>query len=91
MRVPAGVAGGVGSLPLADPLEAARLVAGELPDFPHLPELPGRGAAAGMIGRAAALLVDLPVDLQPAGWRLVPSVGVADIRIDRIILNIDLE
>src|SRR4051812_50081564 len=28
-----------------------------------------------MIGRAAALLVDLPVDLQPVGWRLVDRPG----------------
>ena len=48
---------------------------GELPDFPHLFELPGRGAGSDMIGRTAALLVDLHVDLQPAGWRLVDRPG----------------
>jgi methionine synthase II (cobalamin-independent) len=61
----------VGSLPGDDPLEAARLVLGELPELPHLPELPARGAHADLAGRGAALLGDLPVDLQPAGWRLV--------------------
>jgi methionine synthase II (cobalamin-independent) len=61
---------GVGSLPGDDPLEAARLVLGELPELPHLPELPARGAHADLAGRGAALLADLPVDLQPAGWRL---------------------
>lgn len=66
---------GVGSLPLEDRDEAARIVVGELPDFPHLPELPARGAGADMIGRAASLLVDLHVDLQPSGWRLVSSTG----------------
>ena len=71
-----GPATGVGSLPGADPDEAVRLVVGELPDFAHLPELPGRGAGADILGRSAALLVDLAVDLTPAGWRLVPRSGV---------------
>ncbi|TFV65050.1 UNVERIFIED_ORG: methionine synthase [Bacillus sp. AZ43] len=71
-----GAATGVGSLPGTDPAEAVRLVVGELPDFAHLPELPARGAGADMIGRSAALLVDLAVDLTPAGWRLVPRPGI---------------
>ncbi|MGY2084681.1 methionine synthase [Blastococcus sp. SYSU DS0539] len=75
VAVPWGPATGVGSLPGTDPAEAVRLVAGELPEFAHLPELPGRGAGADMIGRTAALLVDLAVDLTPAGWRLVPRPG----------------
>jgi methionine synthase II (cobalamin-independent) len=49
---------------------------GELPEFAHLPELPGRGAGADLIGRSAALLVDVAVDLTPAGWRLVPRTGI---------------
>lgn len=68
---PYGTATGVGSLPGTDPLEAARWVLGELP-LPHVPELPGRGAHADLAGRGAALLTDLPVDLQPTGWRMVP-------------------
>jgi methionine synthase II (cobalamin-independent) len=75
-RVPWGPASGVGSLPGTDPAEALRLVVGELPEFAHLPELPGRGAGADLIGRSAALLVDLAVDLTPAGWRLVPRSGI---------------
>ena len=63
---------------------------GELPDFPHLPELPGRGAGADMIGRAAALLVDLYVDLTPAGWRLVSRPGV-DLRRAQEMLARDLD
>jgi methionine synthase II (cobalamin-independent) len=66
----------VGSLPGTDPAEALRLVVGELPEFAHLPELPGRGAGADLIGRSAALLVDVAVDLTPAGWRLVPRSGI---------------
>jgi len=87
---PWGSASGVGSLPGSDPAEAVRLVVGELPDFPHLPELPGRGAGADMIGRSAALLVDLSVDLTPAGWRLVPRPGI-DQRRAREFLDRDLD
>ena len=39
------------------------------------PETPGRGPGADIIGRAAGLLVDLPVDLQPSGWRFVDRPG----------------
>lgn len=72
---PVLTATGVGSLPGVDVAEATRLVLDELPNFPHLPELPGRGPHAGMVGRAAAVLVDLPVDLQPFGWRFVARPG----------------
>lgn len=73
---PPGSATGVGSLPGTDPLESARLVFGELADLPHLPELPSRGPGADLLGRAAALLVDLYVDRQPSGWRLVDRPGL---------------
>jgi hypothetical protein len=53
-----------------------RTVLGELPDLPYLPEVPGRGAPAGMTGRSVALLDGLAVDLQPAGWRLTSGPGV---------------
>ena len=66
---PPASATGVGSLPGADPAEALRLVFDELPDLPHLAELPARGPGADLTGRTAALLVDLPVELTPAGWR----------------------
>lgn len=66
-----GTATGIGSLPGDDPVEAARLVLGELP-VPHLPELPARGAHADLAGRGAALLEGLHVDVQPSGWRVVP-------------------
>jgi hypothetical protein len=67
-----------------------RLVLGELPEFPHLPELPGRGAGADLIGRTAALLVDLAVDLTPAGWRLVARPG-NDLRRAQEMLARDLD
>ncbi|SOD93139.1 methionine synthase [Blastococcus haudaquaticus] len=85
-----GPATGVGSLPGTDPAEATRLVVGELPDFAHLPELPGRGAGADLIGRSAALLVDLAFDLTPGGWRLVPRPGI-DQRRAREFLERDLD
>jgi methionine synthase II (cobalamin-independent) len=85
-----GPATGVGSLPGTDPAEAVRTVLGELPGLPHLPELPGRGAGADMIGRTAALLVDLAVDLTPAGWRLVPRPGI-DLRRGQEFLARDLD
>ena len=90
MSGPWGPATGVGSLPGDDPVEGLRLVLGELPDFPHLPELPGRGAGADLIGRTAALLVDIAVDLTPAGWRLVPRSGI-DQRRAREFLARDLD
>jgi methionine synthase II (cobalamin-independent) len=70
-----GAVTGIGGLPGTDPVEATRLVFGELPDLPHLPELPARGAGADMIGRSAAVLVDLPVEIVPSGWRLAAHRG----------------
>lgn len=83
---------GVGSWPGADPLEAARTVLGELGagHLPHLVELPARGPGADMTGRAAALLVELPVDLQPTGWRLVDRPG-RDLERARALLRADLD
>ena len=85
-----GSATGVGSLPGTDAPEAARIVFGELPDLPHLPELPARGPGADMIGRGAVLLVDLPVDLQTSGWRFVDRPG-HDLRRARDLLARDLD
>jgi methionine synthase II (cobalamin-independent) len=62
-------------MPGADPAEACRVVFGELPEFPLLPELPGRGPGADMIGRAAALLVDMPVQAVTGGWKLADRPG----------------
>ena len=71
---------GIGSLPGTDIDAAVALVFDSLPDLPHLPELPARGDGSDMIGRTAATLVDLHVDLQPAGWRLVPRAGLDERR-----------
>lgn len=88
--VPAGVATGIGSLPGTDPRAAAELTMGELPDFPHLPELPGRGAGADLIGRGAGILVDLPVELHTFGWRFTDAAG-RDLRLARELLDRDLD
>ncbi|WP_066295641.1 hypothetical protein [Arthrobacter luteolus] len=76
---PSGVtATGPGGWPGSDPVEAAKIIRGELGD-PHLPflmELPQRGIGADPVGRTAAMLVELPVDLQPHGWRLVDRPGI---------------
>jgi hypothetical protein len=72
---------------------AARLVfdeLGEAPHLPFLPELPDRGPGADLIGRTAALLVDMPVDLQPSGWRLVDHRG-RDLNRARSFLQQDLD
>jgi methionine synthase II (cobalamin-independent) len=66
---------GVGSHPGGDQAEAARVVFGEVPALPYLPELPGRGVGADMVGRTASLLVDLPVEVQPSGWRFTDRPG----------------
>jgi methionine synthase II (cobalamin-independent) len=43
--------------------------------MPYLPELPSRGPGADLVGRSAALLADLSVDLQPSGWRFTVRPG----------------
>jgi methionine synthase II (cobalamin-independent) len=87
---PPGAATGIGSLPGTDAAEAARLVFGELPDLPHLPELPDRGPGAELIGRSAALLTDVPVEIGPSGWRLVAHPG-RDLRRAQDLLARDLD
>ena len=85
-----GAATGLGSLPGTDPNEAARLVLGETPDLPYLPELPARGLGADMIGRTGSLLVELPVEWQPHGWTLTSRPG-RDVRRARDLLRRDVD
>ena len=90
------LATGIGSHPGDDAhgySEAVRVVLGELPPpigLPYVPELPGRGAAATMTGRAVALATDLAFDVQPAGWRLTDAEGI-DQRRARSLLAQDLD
>ncbi|MEV7118289.1 methionine synthase [Kitasatospora griseola] len=71
----AGAATGVGSMPGGDVREMARGVTAELEQLPHLPELPGRGPGADMIGRGAGLLTELFVQTEPSGWRFTDHPG----------------
>lgn len=68
---------GLGPWPGEDPVEAARIVRGELgsPHVPFLAELPDRGVGSDALGRTASLLVEMAVDVQPYGWRLVDRPG----------------
>jgi methionine synthase II (cobalamin-independent) len=77
-------------MPGGNPLETARLIFDEVPDLPFLAELPGRGPGADMIGRTAALLVDLPADVTPRGWRIADHPG-RDMRRARTMLSSDLD
>jgi hypothetical protein len=87
---PRGSATGVGSLPGVDIVEAQKAVLGELPDLPHLAELPARGPGADMVGRAATMLVELPVELYAARWRVASRPG-HDLRMARDFLERDLD
>lgn len=81
---------GIGSMPGEDYAESARIVLGEVPELPHVVELPSRGPTASMIGRTLALVTDMAVDLQPAGWRLTDSPGI-DHRRAKSLLGHDLD
>jgi hypothetical protein len=77
-------------MPGTDPAEAMRVILGELPDLPHLAELPGRGAGGDLTGRTAALLIEMPVELTPSGWRFTGRPG-RDLRRARDLLSADLD
>ena len=87
---PAGAATGIGSLPGTDIVEALRIVLGELPDLPHLPELPARGPGADLVGRSAALLVDLPVEVYTGRWKVASRPG-RDLRVAHDLWERDLD
>lgn len=77
-------------MPGEDYREAIKMVAGVLDDLLFVPELPDRGAPAGMLGRTLGLVTELAVDLQPAGWRLASGDGV-DHRRAASLLGHDLD
>lgn len=77
-------------MPGEDYAESVRIVLGETPDLPFLPELPDRGVTAQMLGRTVALVAELGFDLQPAGWRLTDAPGI-DHRRARSLLAQDLD
>ncbi|MCB9413611.1 MAG: methionine synthase [Actinobacteria bacterium] len=67
-----------GSFPGSDPREPVRIMSGENPDLPSVPELPGRGPGADMIGRALSLLAQVAPEFAgettSSGWRLAGRV-----------------
>jgi hypothetical protein len=81
----------LGPWPGEDPLEAARIIRGELgsPHLPFLAELPDRGVGSDALGRTASLLVELAVDVQPHGWRIVDRPG-RDLMRARSALSTDI-
>ncbi|MEZ2389016.1 hypothetical protein AB6813_05600 [bacterium RCC_150] len=72
----------LGPWPGTDPVEATRIIRGELgsPHLPFLAELPDRGVGSDALGRTASLLVEMAVDVQPHGWRLVDRPGKDSLR-----------
>lgn len=67
---------GIGSWPGTSARQAAEVVVGELAGaLAHLVELPARGVGADMLGRAAALLVDVALDTVPRGYRIASRPG----------------
>jgi hypothetical protein len=78
-------------------LEAQLTVLGEYAELPGgvdacppLVWLPGRGIGADRLGRACALLSDLPVELGPHGWKLADHPGT-DLRRAAAFLREDVE
>lgn len=71
---------GIGSWPGTSARDAAEVVVGELHTLPHLVELPARGVGADLIGRAAALLVDIAFDTVPRGYRIAAGRSAASRR-----------
>lgn len=66
----------MGSWPGDDPREAIVTIRDLLAEqLPYVPETPGRGPGADIIGRGTAVLTDLPVELHPSGWRLTSRPG----------------
>lgn len=89
---------GIGSFPgdsQRDFDHAVAVVLGETAEhvIPYLPEVPGRGAIAGMTGRTLGLVGELDADLQPGGWRLTGTSGAPaiDQRRARSLLSQDLD
>ncbi|MEL4504596.1 methionine synthase [Luteococcus sp. H138] len=90
LRMPGTIrATGIGSLPGQDLPGAVRHVLGAF-ELAWLPELPGRGVGADLIGRSLAMTDGLAFDLQPQGWRLADHSGVDHARA-RALLRRDLD
>lgn len=80
---------GVGPWPGIDQLEAQSAVVGEIAEVPDpvagvpwLSRLPERGPAHTAVAAALGLLVDLPAELGPHGWKLADRPGLDAQRLD---------
>jgi methionine synthase II (cobalamin-independent) len=83
---------GLGSLPGEDIRDWTKIVLDAV-TIPFLPELPAR-PYGDLASRAVAVLAELTVDLQPAGWRLTGGTGTSgslDQRRARSLLAQDLD
>lgn len=84
---------GIGSVPGTVVTDWPARVADQLPDLPHVPELPERGPGADMIGRTLGLLSEISPDFRAAttvtGWEL--TAGTRDMRRARSVLAEDLD
>ena len=89
--VDSATATALGPWPGTDPVEAAKVSVGIFPgpNLPFLPQLPARGVGSASIGRTAVLLAELPVDVQPYGWRFVDRAGL-DFRRAESALSTDI-
>lgn len=85
-----GTATAIGSAPGTDPVEAARVAAGALPELMPFPELPARGVGADLLGRTGAMLVDLALEVVPSGYRVARRPG-RDQRRAQDLLRWDLD
>lgn len=84
---------GVGSVPGVQVVDWPTRISDQLPDLPHVPELPERGPGADMIGRTLGLLSEISPDFcattAVTGWEL--TSGTRDMRRARSLLAEDLD
>lgn len=84
---------GVGSVPGLQVVDWPTRISDQLPDLPHVPELPERGPGADMIGRTLGLLSETSPDFcattTVTGWEL--TAGTRDMRRARSLLAEDLD
>ena len=84
---------GIGSVPGTDVRDWATRISDQLPELPHVPELPQRGPGADMIGRTLGLLSEVAADFTAAttvtGWEL--TAATRDMRRARSWLGEDLD
>jgi hypothetical protein len=77
-------------MPGTNPAEAIRVITRGTPRPPAPSELPDRRPGADLTGRTTALLVDIPVEVTPRGWRLAERPG-RDLARAKTMLSSDLD